>query len=264
MAWRTNRRTFGAAVYRLLPFGLAVACAMALSACNQPDPSGLFASQPRGATVAFESIHGLPPGQFQKLVQNLNDEAQSRRLAVISRESPSVYRVRGNIAAKTAKGQTTISWAWDVFDAEQRRVLRINGQETAKSRGLGSQRDAWSVVDDAMLQRIARSGMDQLSAFLTSPQAAPEASPEVAPEVAAFTPDLPGRPQIGLIGQRDSSPESAGIFRIFRANADPVPSAEAPVGADETTGSVPLPRRRPALDAAATARETVTLAAASH
>jgi hypothetical protein len=260
MAWCSDLRTLGAAVFRLLPFGLAAACAVTLAACNQNGQSGLFASQPRGATVAFESIDGPPPGQFQKLVQNLNDEAQSRRLAVISRESPSVYRVRGTIAAKTAKGQTTISWAWDVFDAEQRRVLRINGQETAKSRSLGGQRNVWNVVDDAMLQRIARSGMDQLAAFLTSPQGAPE----VAPEVADFTTDLPGQPQIGLIGQRDSSPESAGIFRIFRANADPIPSVEAPSEADESTGSVPLPRRRPAPDAAVTARETVTLAAASH
>ena len=222
---------------------------MTLAACNQTNPSGVFAAQPRGATVAFESIDGPPPGQFQKLVQNLNEEAQSRRLAVISRESPSVYRVRGTLAAKVAKDQTTISWVWDVFDAGQRRALRISGEETAKSR----LRVGWSAADDAMLQRIARSSMDQLAAFLTLP--------EVAPEV---TPDVPGVPQVALIGPRDSSPESAGIFRIFRPNADPVPSrtAEAPVETDESTGSVPLPRHRPA--AGLSAPESVTLAASGR
>ena len=91
------------------------------------------AAQPRGATVAFESIDGPPTGQFQKLVQHLNDEAQARRLAVISREQPSAYRVRGYLAAKVVQGETTISWVWDVFDKDEHRALRVTGEETAKA-----------------------------------------------------------------------------------------------------------------------------------
>ena len=110
------------------------------------------AGQPRGATVAFESIDGPPPGQFHKLVHDLNDEAQTRRLAVISRESPSAYRVRGYLAAKVVQKQTTISWVWDVFDQDDHRALRITGEETAK----GRHRDAWAAADDDMLRRIAQ------------------------------------------------------------------------------------------------------------
>ena len=102
-------------------------------------------------------------------MQKLNDEAQTRRLAVISRESPSVYRVRGYLAAKVVKGRTTIAWLWDVFDGDERRALRISGEETAK----GRHRDAWTAADDAMLYRIARSSMEQLASFLTSPEIAP-------------------------------------------------------------------------------------------
>ena len=142
--------------------------------------------QPRGATVAFESIDGPPPGQFRKLVQALNNEAQTRRLAVMSRESPSAYRVRGYLAAKVAKRETTISWVWDVFDRDDHRALRIAGEETAK----GRHRDAWSAADDAMLRRIAGSSMDQLAAFLTSP------------EVAPSTPDT--EPRMALAGAQDS------------------------------------------------------------
>ena len=65
--------------------------ALALAGCN-PDGQALSPAQPRGVTVAFDSLDGLPPGQFQKLVQNLNEEAQARRLAVISREQSSAYR----------------------------------------------------------------------------------------------------------------------------------------------------------------------------
>ena len=229
---------------------LAVACAMALAGCTFDGQPNLSAAQPRGATVAFESIDGPPAAQFATLVQSLNDEAQTRHLAVISRESPSAYRVRGYLAAKVVKGQTTIAWVWDVFDGNEHRALRITGEETANVR----HRDAWSAADDAMLKRIARTSMEQLAAFLTSP------------EVAPSTPIAAGEPQVVLVGERGPSPEAAGIFRIFRPQADPIPavSADAPAGAGDSANPVPLPRRRPEPPAAISARDTRVLLATSQ
>jgi hypothetical protein len=227
---------------------VAAVCAMALGACNlEGRPTGL-AGQPRGATVAFESIDGPPPGQFQQLVRDLNNEAQTRRLAVISRESPSAFRVRGYLAAKVVQKQTTISWVWDVFDQNDRRALRITGEETAK----GRHRDAWSAADDEMLRRIASSSMDQLAAFLTSP------------EVAPGTPEASSELPILLVGLPDFTPEAAGIFRIFRPNADPAPSETATSSAAGIADPVPLPPRRPPLAAAVSARDTLTLAASDY
>jgi hypothetical protein len=246
-------RTAGVFVSRL-SLVLAAACATMLAGCNIEGQPGLSAAQPRGATVAFESIEGPPPALFHKLVQNLNDEAQSRRLAVISRETTSVYRVRGYLAAKVVNGQTTIAWVWDVFGADERRALRINGEETAGSHPLGPHRDAWNAADDAMLQRIARASMEQLAAFLTSPENTQDG------------PAIPSEPQVATIGLRDPSPEAAGIFRIFRANADPAPApnAETPAVLDKNAETVPMPRRRPAPQEAVTARETLALVAASR
>ena len=174
MQWCWGRRAARVARGSSRPGVLMSAlCALTLAACNLNDPPTAFNGQPRGATVAFESIDGLPPGQFQNLVQALNTEAQTRRLAVMSRESSSAYRVRGYLSASVAKRQTTISWVWDVFDQDQRRVLRISGAESEK----GRHGDAWSLADDAMLQRIAHSSMDQLAAFLTSPSAPGEPAP---------------------------------------------------------------------------------------
>ncbi len=104
---------------------------------------------------------------------------RSRQLAVMSRDSPSAYRVRGYLAAKVVKRETTISWVWDVFDQDDHRALRITGEEIAK----GAHRDAWSVADDEMLNRIARHSMDQLAAFLTSPEVAPS-TPDTEPQIA--------------------------------------------------------------------------------
>ena len=203
-AWRAARCLSRSGVL------LAAACALTLAACNPDNHPGALTDQPRGATVAFESIDGLPPGQFRELVQALNDEAQTRRLAVMSRESPSAYRVRGYLAAKVAKRETTISWVWDVFDRDDRRALRIAGEETTK----GRRHDAWSAADDAMLRRIASSSMDQLAAFLTSPEVAP-GTPDSGPRIAWHS------------APANASPEAAGIFRIFQPNADPMPNEDA-------------------------------------
>ena len=70
--------------------------------------------------------------------------------------------------------------------------------------------------------------MDQLAAFLTSP------------EVAPGTPD--GEPRMALAATRESSPEAAGIFRIFQANADPAPVNDSDMPA--ATATAPCRCRR--------------------
>lgn len=234
MLLRLGRRAIRATVFPVTRLILATVCAGTLAACTHDGKPNVANLQPRGATVAFESIDGLPPGHFERLVRNLNDEAQSRRLAVISRDDASAYRVRGYLAAQVMKGRPTISWVWDVFDRDQRRVLRIDGEETAKET-VKSARDAWNVADDAMLHRIAQSSMDRLAAFLTSPEIAPGATTQIA-----------------YVPPDDRSPEAAGIFRIFQPKADPLPADTAGLSGTQAGAAdpVPLPPRRP--DAAAT------------
>jgi hypothetical protein len=236
------RRKFGAASFSFcrLRWLFAATGALALAACTTDAETTAMNLVPRGATVAFESIDGPPQDQFYKLVQDLNDEAQSRRLSVMSRERPAAYRVRGYLAADTENGKTSITWVWDVFDADGSRALRISGAEAAP----GKHRDAWAAADDAVLHRIAGASMDQLAAFLTSPDVAPVEAPSTLAS-------------LGL-----SSPEAAGIFRIFHAEADPVPGVAVPIPAtNNPIDPVPLPRRRPTVSAAHSAHETVAAAA---
>jgi len=222
---------------------MAAAGTLVLAGCNTDGQPAAIGAAPRGASVAFESIDGPPQGQFYKLVQDLNDEAQTRQLAVVSRENSSEYRVRGYLAAETAKGQTSINWVWDVFGADGSRALRISGSEALP----GKHRDAWTAADDAVLQRIARSSMDQLGAFLTSPGVAPSETPTLA----SFS--LPS-----------SSPEAAGIFRIFHSDADPVSNGAETPAAETPDETVPLPRRRPTVAAAVSGRQTVAIATSEH
>src|SRR6267154_2240386 len=144
----------------------------------------------RGPTVAFESIDGPPESIFRQLVQDLNDEATVRQVAVVSRDAPAQYRVRGYVAALVEKRRrTVIAWVWDVYDADQRRAIRLTGEEPAGASGRGT----WAAADDALLRRIAKSGIDRLAAFLAAPRSEPPAVPqERGPVVAAgddVTPD---------------------------------------------------------------------------
>lgn len=147
---------------RLARVGLCMALAALTAACT---PDGRLTPFSPRATITFDSIDGPPLGIFNKLVQNLNAEAEARRLAVVSRADPSRYRVRGYMAAHVSAGHASIAWVWDIYDANQRHALRISGQEAGGKAG----RDAWAAADDEMLQRIARDGMDQLAAFLDGP-----------------------------------------------------------------------------------------------
>ncbi|HSJ39833.1 MAG TPA: hypothetical protein VK955_02115 [Xanthobacteraceae bacterium] len=164
-----------------------------------------------------------------------------------SREQPSAYRVRGYLAIKLTKHQTTITWVWDVFDQDEQRALRISGEETAK----GRHRDAWAAADDAVLGRIAHASMEQLAAFLTSPEVTPGAAPS------------PTEPQVAMTNPGESSPEAAGIFRMSHTQADPALTGAADGSPDDRQdGPVPLPSRRP--DNTTSARDTLTMAARSR
>ena len=145
-----------------------------------------------GPTIAFESIAGPPPGVFNRLVDDLSTEAQSRNLAIASREGAANYRVRGYLAAQVIRGRTHVSWVWDIYDGDRLRALRITGEEAGGRAG----GNPWSVADDPMLRKIARTSMDQLAAFLSNPGATPETATAIAevPEPEA-PPKRPRRPR---------------------------------------------------------------------
>jgi hypothetical protein len=154
----------------ILAAALAAACA---GGCSTAPQASVTPAAMHGATVAFESIDGPPPSVFSTLVSDLGDEAVARQIAIVSRESPAQYRVRGYLAAlvEARRRTTMIAWVWDVYDSDQQRVLRISGEEPASSAGKGT----WAAADDTVLRRIAQTGMDRLAAFLAAPGALPAA-----------------------------------------------------------------------------------------
>src|ERR1700743_2691919 len=144
-------------------FLLAVACGLggwsgggAVEAFAQAGGGG------GGSTVAFESIDGPPPQVFDRMVGVLDSESRLRNLSVGSRPGQAAYRVRCYLAAQVSHGHTTISWVWDVYDANQQRALRLSGAEPTNKSG----RDAWAAADDLVLRKIAQAGFSGLTAMV--------------------------------------------------------------------------------------------------
>ena len=144
-------------------------------------PSG----QASDVSIAFESIDGLPRDISQRLVRDLNEEAAALRIAVVPAGGAAAYRMRGYLAAHAEGSTTSIAWAWDVYDAELHRAFRLRGEEQAgATAGASAGRNpaGWAMVDEALLRRIARTGMEQLADFMAS-----------APAPAAPAAPAPGR-----------------------------------------------------------------------
>jgi len=166
------------------------ACGLVATGCTtsgQPPlaVTGMGASGMR--TVAFESIDGPPEPLFRKLVTHLTQEANTRQVAMVSRDAPAQFRIRGYVAAHVQGRKTTISWVWDVYDGDRERAARIAGEVP----GAPSER-AWAAADDEVVARMARDGMNRLAAFLANPGAAPAEFPPSRNEPAPNVASVPG------------------------------------------------------------------------
>lgn len=166
---------------RLLGLFAALILALGSAACNSTTgqlagPGPVAAGS--GPTIAFESIDGPTEAVYTKLVQGLTEAAGARQIAVVSRGAPAQYRVRIYAATVVYPKRSVVHWVWDVYDANQQRTRRLAGEETITGKNLKT----WAAADDALVRKIAHSGMDRLVAFLGSPAPAPApVAPQTAP-----------------------------------------------------------------------------------
>lgn len=233
---------------------LCAALGVALPGCttNRTTVGAVPGAPAADATIAFESIDGPPPAVFQRLVQKLNAEAEARKVPVVSHAKSAPYRVRAYLALGVyqKKNQSVVSWVFDVYDTRQERAVRFSGEEVAMTPGVPSGRagDPWQSVDDEVLTRVARAGMERLAGYFRPAPAMAAASPadsHAVPETAAAA----------IAARDDFRPEAHGIFRLFRndppAATASVPNSEVVAAPEDEEGSVPLPRHRPASPAPA-------------
>jgi len=179
---RVSGTAGGVCVRSLAGITRAVAClALCLATADCASVGQSLASfaqaRERGVSVAFEPIEGLAGDNNAALVRDLTEEAAAFHIAIVPEGGEAAYRIRSYVAthagrqsasARTSAGTVgTVSWAWDVYDSALHRAVRLSGEE----RTAGGKSAA---IDEALLRRIARTGMEQLADFMaTNPPAGP-------------------------------------------------------------------------------------------
>jgi len=154
------------AALRAARLALAIAGAgLMLAGCTTSGEPVLGAIGGTGSrTVAFESIDGPPEQLFRKLVTQLGEEATAHRVAMVSREQPAQYRIRGYVAAHVQGKKTTITW----YGTSSIPSASARCGSAARCRA----RHPSAPGRPPMMRwwpRIARDGMSRLAAFLASP-----------------------------------------------------------------------------------------------
>lgn len=173
-----------------------------VSGCASSGQIALPAGQAFGPTVAFESVDGPPPEVFDRLVRALEAESNAKSFTIVSREAPAAYRIRSYLSAQVRRGKTTIAWVWDVYDRDQRRAMRLSGEEPTGKAKDRTGRDAWSAADDEIMRRIAQAGLGGVSRMINGTAPAQD---EPAPE----------RPRTGpAIASIDEKPADSGSDKI--------------------------------------------------
>lgn len=146
------------------PSGGPVLAAPAQAA--SPSPSAASGSPPQqtaslgaesGNTLRFLPIIGAPLPAVTPLSRQLGAEARARGIAIRSSGDKTAKHVlKGYFSAVAGGGSITITYVWDVLDANGGRLNRIQGQESFP----GNASDPWSAVPPSVMQTIATKTID--------------------------------------------------------------------------------------------------------
>lgn len=150
-----------------MPSLLVALTALVFAACS---PS-IEASDPpalptvASAKVAFEPVTGLPDDRTPFFAAALGRAAAEQQLNVVGRGSEEVdYRLKGYVTARSQGDVTVVSYVWDVFDRDNARLHRIEGEERLPA----ALPNPWQTVTDDALQALAQDTVTKLQAWLGS------------------------------------------------------------------------------------------------
>jgi len=126
------------------------------------------AAMPASATAAvrttgeiqFLPLVGAPQDKAELLARALSDTAAAQGLRIRpASESVADVRLKGYFSAFNDGSTTTLVYVWDVLDANDQRIKRIQGQETIP----GKTDDPWAAVDLTTFQTVARRTLSEAS-----------------------------------------------------------------------------------------------------
>lgn len=170
------------------------------------------------ARIAMAHVIGAPDAVSRQVAEQIVQSGERQRITLINdRDAKGDYTLRGYIVASKDRGQTKVTYIWDLTDPTGKRVNRITGHEMAPA---GTAKDPWVAVTAAVTQAIADKTATSLATWLAANR--PAGAPIAAPQPPASDSAAP-RP----------------IASATPAVAPPVTPAAEPVAARTTTASLP-------------------------
>ncbi|WP_148233843.1 hypothetical protein [Aurantimonas manganoxydans] len=116
-----------------------------------PAPASVSAGQSVGE-VQFLPLVGAPEEKAVLLARALSESAAAKGVRIRpAAEAPSSVRLKGYFSAFNDGSSTTLVYVWDVLDASDRRVRRIQGQESVP----GAAADPWAAIGLSTLAAVA-------------------------------------------------------------------------------------------------------------
>ncbi|EAS48259.1 putative sugar ABC transporter, ATP-binding protein, partial [Aurantimonas manganoxydans SI85-9A1] len=102
--------------------------------------------------VQFLPLVGAPEEKAVLLARALSESAAAKGVRIRpAAEAPSSVRLKGYFSAFNDGSSTTLVYVWDVLDASDRRVRRIQGQESVP----GAAADPWAAIGLSTLAAVA-------------------------------------------------------------------------------------------------------------
>ncbi len=167
--------------------GILMACLVALAiatlgGCVDPSADGPSAGVARtarqqqrptvdmqAAAVAFVSLDGPPSALAMSIIERTRAEAQAHRIGLADVSNAQLL-MRGYLTAAPGQGGIVLSSVWDVFDAQKRRVTRIDTSLLVQGKVLvqGMAADPWAVVDEAAQAELAAHSIEGLEDYLAA------------------------------------------------------------------------------------------------
>ncbi len=134
---------------------------------QQPQQTAAVTYQPPASRsiLTFEPMVGAPKNVARELSKSLGLRVAQQALPVVPRSDASVtHRVKGYFSASQSGQNCVVSYVWDIFDANGKRINRVTGSQ--KTAMVGS--DPWQAVTAPVLDKVAVDTAAQLKSWHAS------------------------------------------------------------------------------------------------
>ncbi|MDY8110092.1 hypothetical protein U0C82_13170 [Fulvimarina sp. 2208YS6-2-32] len=124
----------------------------------QQAPTRTAALSQSASEIQFLPLVGAPAEQATVLAEALSEAAAQSQVTIRSAaDGRAAARLKGYFSAFDDGDQSVLVYVWDVLDPNDERIHRIQGQERFAKSPAGP----WAGVDRAVLERVARTTLDE-------------------------------------------------------------------------------------------------------